>query len=917
MKTNLTMKPNLPAMHPNPNLQPIRDIMKKKSILGALRAILLGGGMLLAAHPVQADNTGTGGTITYTDADGLNPINTPIVGGYVVHTFTSSGTLLIPNAATADVLVVGGGGGGGGSNYTSGGGGAGGLIYSNGYTLINDSNYTVTVGAGGARAAGSNLAGGDGANSAFVALVAFGGGGGSVNPWPTVPSPGRNGGSGGGGCGGMAAKPGGTGVSGQGLAGGNGNNVAPEYAAGGGGGAGTNGANGTATAGGNGGDGLQYSISGTASWYAGGGGGSTFSGTGTLGLGGIGGGGASTATVGKDGQPNTGGGGGAALSQQSSASGSGGSGIVIVRYPYDTGGDVTPPTIVTLSPAADATNESPFGNLMVTFNEAIAIGTGNITIKNLTDATESTIDITDGGQVSVAGSVLTINPAADLLAGKSYAIRIAATAIKDTSDNFFAGIADDTTWNFATDGTPPTVVTLSPADDVIDGLDFGNLVVTFNEAIAIGTGNITIKNLTDATESTIDITDGGQVSVAGSVLTINPAADLLAGKSYAIRIAATAIKDTSDNFFAGIADDTTWNFTLVGSLKPFTGAGAGEGIDLAPSTDIVYALNLGGPTLSIQGQTFTGADVGAPPAGVSVTGGAQYNYGLTTDYGTNPSDGHNLDTMLSSAWYAPGAASSGAAMTIDLGVTAGQQYKLQLLLHEPWSGGQGNSTIRDFNILVENSAGSLVTGVQNFNPGAETNGSSQVGADFGLVYTYSFTAFDASFSVRLAQNETGKQNPIFSSLVLTQIPDGNSGYSDWALGPFLGTLSDTDPALDFDGGGLASAIEWVTGGDPTDSADDASVTPIFDNTTDPDFFIFTYRRSDLANTDQNTTIVVEYGSDLNGWTPAVDDATNVIITPTDEGGGAGIDLVQVKLKRSTLAIDNKLFARLKVIVAGL
>ena len=150
MKTNLTMKPNLPAMHPNPNLQPIRDIMKKKSILGALRAILLGGGMLLAAHPVQADNTGTGGTITYTDADGLNPINTPIVGGYVVHTFTSSGTLLIPNAATADVLVVGGGGGGGGSNYTSGGGGAGGLIYSNGYTLINGSNYTVTVGAGGA-----------------------------------------------------------------------------------------------------------------------------------------------------------------------------------------------------------------------------------------------------------------------------------------------------------------------------------------------------------------------------------------------------------------------------------------------------------------------------------------------------------------------------------------------------------------------------------------------------------------------------------------------------------------------------------------------------------------------------------------------------------------------------------------------
>jgi hypothetical protein len=220
-----------------------------------------------------------------------------------------------------------------------------------------------------------------------------------------------------------------------------------------------------------------------------------------------------------------------------------------------------------------------------------------------------------------------------------------------------------------------------------------------------------------------------------------------------------------------LTDTCMASTVLVGSLTPFTGAGAGQGIVLAPTT--VYALNLGGSgTLSIQGQTFTGADLTASlPAGVSVTGAAQFNYGLTTDYGTNPSDGQNLDTMLSTAWYAFGAASSGAAMTIDLAVTAGQQYKLQLLLHEPWATGQGNSTVRDFNILVENSAGTLVTGVTNFNPGAETNGSNQVGADFGLVYTYSFTASDTSYSVRLAQNETGKQNPNLGALVLTQIPE--------------------------------------------------------------------------------------------------------------------------------------------------
>ena len=56
---------------------------------------------------VPPGNTGTGGTITYTDSNGANPRSwPPYAGGYVVHTFTSSGTLNIPVPASADVLVV-------------------------------------------------------------------------------------------------------------------------------------------------------------------------------------------------------------------------------------------------------------------------------------------------------------------------------------------------------------------------------------------------------------------------------------------------------------------------------------------------------------------------------------------------------------------------------------------------------------------------------------------------------------------------------------------------------------------------------------------------------------------------------------------------------------------------------------------
>ena len=141
-------------------------------------------------------------------------------------------------------------------------------------------------------------------------------------------------------------------------------------------------------------------------------------------------------------------------------------------------------------------------------------------------------------------------------------------------------------------------------------------------------------------------------------------------------------------------------------------------------------------------------------------------------------------------------------------------------------------------------------------------------------------------------------------------------YAAWGNGPFPSgkPLTNSNPVSDYDSGGLATGIEWVTGGDPTNPADDASVTPTIDNTTDPDYFIFTYRRTNAANTDTNTTIMVEYGSALSGWTTAVHDGSNIIITPSIGGGGTGVDLVQVKINRS-LAAGNKLYTRLKVIVA--
>ncbi|MCX5792529.1 MAG: hypothetical protein NTY45_10030 [Elusimicrobia bacterium] len=259
----------------------------------------------------------TGGTVTE-------------IGGYRIHTFTTSGTFTVINGGSVDYLVVGGGGSGGGG-WQGGGGGAGGLL--TGSLTITAGAKTVTVGAGGT--GGGTPSASSGGNSTFDSITATGGGYGAGEPMGGGQNP-ANGGSGGGGSHGALSGPAfvGTGIAGQGNNGGQGisDGTAPGYyIGGGGGGAGAAGQNALYAKGGDGGAGIANSISGSSVYYAGGGGGSRRGGT--AGAGGTGGGG-NGGTTGANGTANTGGGGGAGNgSNGTGVSGSGGSGIVIIRYP--------------------------------------------------------------------------------------------------------------------------------------------------------------------------------------------------------------------------------------------------------------------------------------------------------------------------------------------------------------------------------------------------------------------------------------------------------------------------------------------------------------------------------------------------------------------------------------------------------
>lgn len=132
----------------------------------------------------------TGGTITYTDQDGLNPRTTPYSGGYVVHKFIGSGTFTVTKGGSCEYLVVAGGGAGG--TWCGGGGGAGGVKA--GTITLTSGEKTIIVGGGGAQPI-ANADGASGDNSVFDSITAHGGGGGSG-----YNNDGKDGGSGGGGA---------------------------------------------------------------------------------------------------------------------------------------------------------------------------------------------------------------------------------------------------------------------------------------------------------------------------------------------------------------------------------------------------------------------------------------------------------------------------------------------------------------------------------------------------------------------------------------------------------------------------------------------------------------------------------------------------------------------------------------------
>ncbi|MCK2097741.1 beta strand repeat-containing protein, partial [Thauera aromatica] len=307
----------------------------------------------------------------------------------------------------------------------------------------------------------------------------------------------------------------------------------------------------------------------------------------------------------------------------------------------DEDADTTADSTATITVNLNDVNETPTDLALgaTSFNNSQAAGTTLTTITGtdpdssapndtLTYSLVSGSGDTDNARFEISGTSLKVASGGALGAG-TYNLRLRAT------DAGTGSLSYEETFSVTVTDAAPTLSSASPADNATGVAITGNVVLTFSEAIAAGTGDIVLYDITGAGADTrtIDVTDSSQLTISGNTLTINPSTDLLTTNQYAVKMASGVIVDGSAQAYAGIADNSTLNFstgtvdstapsvTLVDVTSP-TQPNAGtvtinfsEQVQNVDITD--FTLTRGGSSVDISGLTVNGS-------------GAQYTLDLSS-----------------------------------------------------------------------------------------------------------------------------------------------------------------------------------------------------------------------------------------------------------------------------------------------
>ncbi|MCP5014893.1 MAG: hypothetical protein GY938_06355, partial [Ketobacter sp.] len=230
--------------------------------------------------------------------------------------------------------------------------------------------------------------------------------------------------------------------------------------------------------------------------------------------------------------------------------------------------DTANPTLDTVSPTDGNTTVGFNNSLVLNFDDTVYIQSGNIVIKYTSD--DSTFESVPVGDARVTGSgsdSITVNPSGTFSGGTGYYVEIDAGTFDDLAGNSYAGISNNTDWNFVTQAT--AITSSTPADDATNVALDASITLSFNEAVFANTGNIVIRKVSDGSAWDTIAVGSGQVAGSGSsTITITQTDVLEPNTAYYLTVDAGAFVNANSVSFAGVSANTELNFTTVNASIP-------------------------------------------------------------------------------------------------------------------------------------------------------------------------------------------------------------------------------------------------------------------------------------------------------------------------------------------------------------
>ena len=420
----------------------------------------------------------------------------------------------------------------------------------------------------------------------------------------------------------------------------------------------------------------------------------------------------------------------------------------------------------------------------------------------------------------------------------------------------------------------------------LQGVISGSGGLTFEDAAATMTNNQTGFILTgeNTLSGTITIPAGVPVRVGG----VPGNTDINLGGADAFGTLGTATVANEGTLTFSRTDAHSVGNTISGTGQVFIGLSTGSGAQVVTYTG---TKSYGGSTTVRSGKLLVSAALPASPVTVETAG----TLGGTGTLGA---------AATVSGTIAPGASVGTLTSTAGISLENGSHIGWEIA---DWNGsaGSGYDTISagtiTVNAVAETPAVVVITpaALVNFTEEAKTfTLATTTGGISGLnpgEITVDATAFPSTgtWSVTSSGN----------LLQLSYTPGSGDAYDSWeTLNGIEGAGSDADS----DGDGIPNGIEFVIGGDPSDSPSNALLPTA---SVDADHVTFTFRRTDDSATYNPH---VEYGSTLDDdWDPAQGGVDGVVITEDNNFYGGNTDRVRVVIPRA-LAGGGKLFARLRI-----